>query len=365
MYYRVGKRIRFFFFWPRYRLWRHIRWLCKLGILLFLSLLVLRGEATEAPTKTFTSDCSAFSRDAFLGPLHSRKSPAPPQLAAMMPRLSVRGTALATYASPNPLQPRGSIEAIFGVNMASKRDVIQATFEQEARAVILSSRVSATVAHALIPNSVTVQIPGQETMNTMPLVVTNTEVGMASYPGAESVAARIAHVNEQYDLALMQPLYGQFPGTMNYAAVLSYGQGDARNPTGGLEAGDCVATVIFTRDAQGTDTGVDQLVVGKVLAKSPVATNSLTQTKLNVNMFTTDLAVHPGDSGSPVLAIRNGQPVLIGLVSATMYPTALFTYVSRIDPLLALASALQDYHPDAQASPASARELVMQKRSSQ
>jgi hypothetical protein len=29
------------------------------------------------------------------------------------------------------------------------------------------------------------------------------------------------------------------------------------------------------------------------------------------------------------------------LVSATMYPTATFTYVTRIDPLLALAEALR------------------------
>jgi hypothetical protein len=58
-------------------------------------------------------------------------------------------------------------------------------------------------------------------------------------------------------------------------------------------------------------------------------------------MFTTDLAVQPGDSGSPVLALRAGKPVLVGLIASTMYPTAAFTYVSRIDPLLALADALR------------------------
>jgi len=82
------------------------------------------------------------------------------------------------------------------------------------------------------------------------------------------------------------------------------------------------------------------LAVGKVLAKAPVAVNSMTQTKLNVNMFTTDVDVQPGDSGSPVLALRQDQPVLVGLVAATMYPTATFTYVTRIDPLLAFANAL-------------------------
>jgi hypothetical protein len=89
------------------------------------------------------------------------------------------------------------------------------------------------------------------------------------------------------------------------------------------------------------NSNINRLIVGKVLARVPVATNSLTQTKLNVNMFTTDLAVEPGDSGSPVLALQAGKPVLVGLVSATMYPTALFTYVARIDPLLALADALR------------------------
>ena len=102
-----------------------------------------------------------------------------------------------------------------------------------------------------------------------------------------------------------------------------------------------MAAIITVRNGQTDDQGKVRLVLGKVLAKVPVATNSLTQTKLNVNMFTTDLAVQPGDSGSPVLALRAGKPVLVGLVAATMYPTATFTYVSRIDPLLALADALQ------------------------
>ena len=106
-----------------------------------------------------------------------------------------------------------------------------------------------------------------------------------------------------------------------------------------------MAAIVTARNDQAYDRGKDRLVLGKVLAKVPVATNNLTQTKLNVNMFTTDLAVQPGDSGSPVLALRAGKPVLIGLVAATMYPTATFTYVSRIDPLLALADALQLSRP--------------------
>jgi hypothetical protein len=118
-------------------------------------------------------------------------------------------------------------------------------------------------------------------------------------------------------------------------------EADPEKPMGGLQAGDCVVTLVTARTEKAYDTGQDHLIIGKVLAKVPVATNYLTQTRLNVNMFTADLAVHPGDSGSPVFALKAGKPVLIGLVSATMYPTATFTYVARIDPLLALADALR------------------------
>jgi hypothetical protein len=121
-----------------------------------------------------------------------------------------------------------------------------------------------------------------------------------------------------------------------------------------LLAGDCVAAIVPVRNGAYDDTGVHRLAVGKVLARVPVAVNSMTQTKLNINMFTTDVDVQPGDSGSPVLALRQGEPVLVGLVAATMYPAATFTYVTRIDPLIAFAQALQqaqaEPHPQAYAT---------------
>ena len=153
--------------------------------------------------------------------------------------------------------------------------------------------------------------------------------------------AQVAHVNTPYDLALAQADSQQSLQPLPYPAVLSYGTGDPEKPTGGLQAGDCVVALVTAWNGKAHDTGQDRLVIGKVLAKVPVATNALTQTKLNVNMFTADLAVQPGDSGSPVFALQAGKPVLVGLVSATMYPTAMFTYVTRIDPLLALAEALR------------------------
>lgn len=318
--------------------------LCMLGLTGSMQAVTL--PAASAESAGFTQDCSGFAQDPLLGQLWpglsgqggEKRSTA---LTAMVPRLSLHGTALATYEPRKGTQTAPTLEAVFGIAPGARREIIETPFSQDARAVVLHPHVIATVAHALTPDVVEVHVAHQVSVQTVPLRVTSMAVVARTAPNDEGVPAQVAHVNAQYDLALVQADKNQRLQALPYPAVLSYGTGDPERPTGGLVAGDCVATLVTSRTDKAYDTGQDRLVVGKVLAKVPVATNAMTQTKLNVNMFTTDLAVQPGDSGSPVLALRGGKPVLIGLVSATMYPTAAFTYVSRIDPLLALAEALK------------------------
>jgi hypothetical protein len=259
----------------------------------------------------------------------------------MVPRLALRGKALATYEPRKVGQTAPTLEAVFGLIPGAQREIVETPFAQDARGVVLSPQVLATVAHALTPDIVEVSVAQQAYVQTVPLRVTTMTLVARAAPGEEGVPAQVAHMNTPYDLALAQADSQQSLQPLPYAAVLSYGTGDPEKPTGGLQAGDCVAALVTSRNEKAYDTGQDHLVIGKVLAKVPVATNYLTQTKLNVNMFTADLAVQPGDSGSPVFALQAGKPVLVGLVSATMYPTAMFTYVARIDPLLALAEALR------------------------
>jgi hypothetical protein len=314
--------------------------------LLVLSLTWGVQEVIGGEQPGFTQDCSGFAQDPMLGALwhgmpalEREKQFASP--AAMAPRLSLQGTALATYEKEREQQPAATLETLFGMSQGAQREIVETTFYQEARAVVLYPHVLATVAHALTPDAVEVRIGPHVSVHTVPLQITQMTVLAHAAPSDTGVAAQVAHINEPYDLALVQASeQGRFR-PLPYPAVLSYGTGELAHPTGGLQAADCVAAIVTARDHGALDTDVQRLVVGKVLAKVPVATNSMTQTKLNVNMFTTDLAVQPGDSGSPVLALREGKPVLVGVVSSTMYPTATFTYVSRIDPLLALADALR------------------------
>jgi hypothetical protein len=314
--------------------------------MLLLSLAWSVPGGAAADPAGFSQDCAGFAQDALLQPfgpglLAPQTEQPSTALATMVPRLALRGTALATYERRQGRQPVTTLEGLFGLAHGTRREITETPFTQEARAVVLSRHILATVAHALTPDAVEVQVAHQTRVQTVPLRVTSTTMMARTAPEAPGVPAQVAHINTPYDLALLQTDANRHLQPLPYPAVLSYGTGDFEKPVGGLRAGDCVATLVTVRIDQQHDSGQDRLVLGKVLAKVPVATNSLTQTKLNVNMFTTDLAVQPGDSGTPVLALQAGKPVLVGLVSATMYPTAAFTYVTRIDPLIALAEALR------------------------
>jgi hypothetical protein len=323
-------------------------WWPVLGVVLLcvlhLTRIALGYAASEPPG--FAHNCSGFAQDPLFGSLwpgtsEQKGGKHSNVLAAMVPRLSLRGTALATYEPQKVRQTAPTLEAVFGLIPGAQREIVETPFAQDARGVVLSPHVLATVAHALTPDIVEVAVAQQAKVQTVPLRVTNMTLVVRTAPGEDGVSAQVAHVNAPYDLALVQADSQRSLQPLPYPAVLSYGTGDPEKPTGGLQAGNCVVTLVTSWNGKAHDTGQDHLVIGKVLAKVPVATNYLTQTKLNVNMFTADLAVQPGDSGSPVFALQAGKPVLIGLVSATMYPTATFTYVARIDPLLALAEALR------------------------
>jgi len=323
-------------------------WPQRLGavVLCVLSLAGTVARVAATDQAGFTQQCSGFAQDPLLGPLwpgmlEQAGEKRSTTLTAMVPRLSLRGMALATYEPRKAAPTVPTLEAVFGIVPGAQREMIETSFSQDARSVVLHPHVLATVAHALAPDVVDVHVAQQPTVQTVPLRVTSMTVVVRATPGEEGVPAQVAHTNTPYDLALVQADKNRILQPLPYSAVLSYGTGDPERPVGGIQAGDCVAAIVTSRTDKAYDTGQDRLVLGKVLAKVPVATNNLTQTKLNVNMFTTDLPVQPGDSGSPVLALRAGKPVLVGLVSATMYPTATFTYVARIDPLLALADALR------------------------
>ena len=79
---------------------------------------------------------------------------------------------------------------------------------------------------------------------------------------------------------------------------------------------------------------------GQVIAPHAVSAQASVVQGLNANTVTISPLMFPGDSGSPVIAFEAGMPRLVGVVIATRYPFESTSYISRIDPLLAILEAL-------------------------
>ena len=81
-----------------------------------------------------------------------------PALTAMVPRLPLRGTALATYEPRHIGQTTPTLEAVFGLAPGTQRVLTETPFSQDARAVVLHPNILAIVAHALTPDVVEVHV---------------------------------------------------------------------------------------------------------------------------------------------------------------------------------------------------------------
>ena len=117
----------------------------------------------------------------------------------MVPRLTLRGKALATYEPRKVGQTAPTLEAVFGLTPGAQREIVETPFAQDARGVVLSPHVLATVAHALTPDSVEVAVAQQANVQTVPLRVTSMTLVARTAPGEEGVPAQVAHVNTLYD----------------------------------------------------------------------------------------------------------------------------------------------------------------------
>ena len=149
----------------------------------------------------FAHNCSGFAQDPLLGPLWpgtpeqkgERGSSVP---AAMVPRLTLRGKALATYEPQRVRQAAPALEAVFGLTPGVQREIVETPFSQDARGGVLSPHVLATVAYTLTPDSVEVSVAQQTKVQTVPLRVTSMTLVARPAPGEEDVPAQVASASE-------------------------------------------------------------------------------------------------------------------------------------------------------------------------
>jgi len=193
-----------------------------------------------------------------------------------------------------------------------------------------------TAAHVVTPWVVQIQV-SESYYYVVPItkvLTLNIFLGNGSLGNA---LAEVIFIDEKHDLALLK-VVGTWPALkdLGYRPSQTWIQGDL------IHEGDAVCVLVQIRDDQGEKTGGYEVRYGKVLAPKPILPPGLEPHVLawfNTLDVTMDTLIYPGDSGSPVFAWINGQPVLIGIARAAAWSydaegnEIIYSYFSRIDPL--------------------------------
>ena len=210
-------------------------------------------------------------------------------------------------------------------------------FGQQGSGMHVGKGYVVTAAHVVCPKQVKIQVseslyyivPATKVM-TITIFLGNGSLGNA--------LAEVIYVDEEYDLALLK-VVGIWPALkdLGYRPGLTWQEGDL------IHEGDAVAVIVQKRDDSGEKLGWQYEVrYGKVLAPKPILPPGVTPDVLpwfHLMDVTMDTVIYPGDSGSPVFAWVNGQPVLIGIARAAALGqdsegnSVIYSYFSRIDPL--------------------------------
>lgn len=93
-----------------------------------------------------------------------------------------------------------------------------------------------------------------------------------------------------------------------------------------IVTGDAVCAVLHQRDENGRLAWGLRIRTGTVMLPEPTAQNNRAHAFLSPFDITLNMAIEPGDSGSPLFAFRDGKPYLIGLMRA--YSQDIYWYAS-------------------------------------
>jgi len=106
-------------------------------------------------------------------------------------------------------------------------------------------------------------------------------------------------------------------------------------PENRLHVGDKVVAIVRVRDELGDRTVKSEVRIGIIISERAFVPQGYEDNLpwWNLNDFTTDILLLPGDSGSPIIGFLDGKPCLIGIGRAAGYwPNGeYYSYATRID----------------------------------
>lgn len=206
-----------------------------------------------------------------------------------------------------------------------------AMFEMSGSGFLVAGGYVITAAHMVQPNGGVVQ----DTKNSYfvgygPTVKILNRLVIIS----DGTTATVIYVDTAKDIAVLK-LDGNWPAVepLKYPMAYTY----SNRTTSPLQAGDAVAVLVRVRNedmSQGCWYEVRYGTVKAPYVVIPEGNPIESMPWFDPNDITLNIAIYPGDSGSPVFAFVDGKPVLIGIARALSwnpYTGEVLAYAARID----------------------------------
>lgn len=198
-----------------------------------------------------------------------------------------------------------------------------------------------TAAHVVYPSQVELRLHQHASTIAPVVTVEQTTIRIGGSQSTDGILAEIVHLNHRVDLAILRPRVTESLPTFPYHLSATWWREVAGEASSLLRTGNCVVALTAKRDANQAALPGTTMRTAHVAAPYPMSFEPSVVAGLNPNAATIATPLLPGDSGSPVVAFDDGQPLLVGVVIATRHPFESVSYISRLDPLLPMLEALQ------------------------
>jgi len=198
-----------------------------------------------------------------------------------------------------------------------------------------------TASHLITPKEITIQVSDNFYLGVPPISLRDRQIRIGEE--IASVPAWIYYINEEYDIAITAT------GTPSSKSSIKYELAPTimMEPWVGyielLEEGVPVAVIARQIDEETNEWGAwFEIRYGKIRSNKAIVPETFKDVLLwfNLNDFTMDLKINPGDSGSPVFAFIDGKPVIIGIVRACLWLSEeTYSFAGRIDPAIMVVNS--------------------------
>jgi S1-C subfamily serine protease len=209
----------------------------------------------------------------------------------------------ASFSFPR-IETFGVAETLYPKSQTNEWISSRGTFRLRGSAFVVRDGYVLTAAHCVVPTSVEVVIDRVSVYHTFPLNIITRTVMLYDYK-TTSIIADVVYVDTENDVAILRAdttSLVQMPYEIFFPVKIP---------------GSRVAVVVHKRDEDGELTSDLEVQYGTIT--SPSICNIVPREEVpwfSMLDFSVDVAIQPGDSGSPLFMWIDGKPTCVGIIRA-------------------------------------------------